>query len=253
MKQFVITQAMGKRLIAKAVAARQDVRDAMSSCRLVVIAGTTNAYVAQEVLAAAGIDEELDWEAFRRGTVTPPGAKQPARGTFPGDVVLVGGELQKGKEIFDIASELTTGDVVIKGANAVNLERAEAGVLIGDPECGTAGALLPAVVGRRVKLIVPVGLEKRVEDSIPAIAELLNDPESTGPRMLPLPGEVVTELHALEELTGVDAAIIAGGGVCGAQGAVWLAVTGTDEEITAAAELIAALVGEPDWPELKKI
>jgi len=47
----------------------------------------------------------------------------------------------------------------LKGANALDLTRHQAAILIGHPKAGTIGTILPAVVGRRVKLILPVGLE----------------------------------------------------------------------------------------------
>jgi len=81
---------------------------------------------------------------------------------FPGDVVIIKGVYRKGKTIFDVVDELREGDVILKGANAVNLIQRRAAILIGAPNAGTIGASLPAIVGRRVKLIVPVGLEKRV-------------------------------------------------------------------------------------------
>ena len=58
---------------------------------------------------------------------------------------------------------LKKGDIVFKGANAVNIDEEQAGVLLGSDNIGTAGPVLTAVYGRRVSLIVPVGVEKRVE------------------------------------------------------------------------------------------
>ena len=49
-------------------------------------------------------------------------------------------------------------DVILKGANALDVGARRAAVLIGNPDGGIAGAVVPAVVGRRVRLIVPVGL-----------------------------------------------------------------------------------------------
>jgi len=54
MKQFVLTSSMGKRLIAKAVAIHPSVVKAMKKGTVVVVAGTTNGYVADELLTAAG-------------------------------------------------------------------------------------------------------------------------------------------------------------------------------------------------------
>ncbi len=65
------------------------------------------------------------------------------------------------KTIYDTVDSLKTGDVVLKGANAFDLY-GHAAVQIGDAQGGTIHATLAAVDGRRVQLIVPVGVEKRV-------------------------------------------------------------------------------------------
>ena len=81
-----------------------------------------------------------------------------------------------------------------------------------------------------VRLILPVGLEKRNSGDIHAIANLLNAPGAQGLRLLPVPGEIVTELDTWRQLTGAQAELIAAGGVCGAEGAVWIALSGTKEQ-----------------------
>jgi len=243
MKQFVVTPAMGKRLIGRAVAAHPAVQAVLKKGTLVVIAGTTNGYVAEEILAATNQGDGFSRGGFRRGAVTPPGGQMP-KIDFPGDVVLVDGIWHKGKTILDVVASLGGGDVILKGANAVDLCTMRAAVYIGDPEGGTIGVSIPAVVGRRVKLIVPVGLEKRVSCQVEDIAAKVNAPGAQGPRMLALPGEVVTELQAVNLLTGARAELRAGGGIHGAEGAVWLGVSGGDDEVAAAVELMESLAPE---------
>jgi hypothetical protein len=58
--------------------------------------------------------------------------------------------------------------------------------------------------------------------------------------MMPAPGEVVTELDAIAALTGAAAVTVAGGGIHGAEGAVWLAVQGDRDQLAAAEQLIAS-------------
>jgi hypothetical protein len=177
MFQFVLTPAAGKRLIAKAVAALREVRAALESGTVVVVAGTTNGYVAEELLAAQGGAESFDRKRFFRGVTLPP--SQPAvgkgspsgAGAFQGDVIFVHGFWQKGKTIFDVVDDLKEGDVILKGANALDLSRRQAGVLIGDPKGGTIAVALQAAIGRRVRLIVPVGVEKRIAGDLLSVAQ----------------------------------------------------------------------------------
>ena len=100
-------------------------------------------------------------------------------------------------------------------------------------------------MGRRVKLIIPIGIEKRLNGDLASLAEKLNAPGVSGYRLLPVVGEVFTELDALTALTGADVELIAAGGVCGAEGSCWIAVTGTEEQEAIAAEIIASIFCEP--------
>ena len=225
---------MGKRLIGKAMARHPAVVAAMAKGTLVIIAGTTNGYVAEEVLGAAGAGG-FSRRGFRRGLVVPPDFNAAGvQAELSGDVVLVDGRWQEGKQIFDVGADLKAGDVVLKGANAVNLCEGHAAVYIGHPTGGTIGAALPAVIGRRARLIVPVGLEKRITCNISDLVNALNAPGTEGPRMMQLPGEVFTELEAIELLTGASARLLAGGGIYGAEGCVWLGAEGDAEQLRAA-------------------
>ncbi len=245
MIQVALTPAGGKRLIAQAVARHAAVRAAMESGTIVIIAGTTNGYVAEEILAACGNTEGFSRRRFFRGITLPPyqettaAGRLPDESAFPGDVVIEKGKWLTGKTVFDVVDGLKEGDVILKGANAVDLALRQAGILIGHPKGGTIGAALQAVVGRRVRLILPVGLEKRVPGNLNEIAARLNEPGAHGYRMLPVPGEVITEIEALAILTGVQAHLVAAGGVCGAEGSVWLAVSGTPEQEKAAGDAVA--------------
>ncbi|MEJ2108951.1 MAG: hypothetical protein P8Z37_03370 [Acidobacteriota bacterium] len=251
MFQFVLTPAAGKRLIAKAVAAHPDIQPVLKSGIIAVVAGTTNGYVAEELLAALNQGEGFDRKRFFRGVTLPPSSQStggiplPGTDSFPGDVIIVDGAWQKGKTIFDALDSLKEGDVVLKGANAVDITRRHAGVLIGDPKCGTVVAALQAAIGRRTRLILPVGVEKRIPGALNSIAQVLNAPGAKGPRIFPVPGEILTELDAIRILTGAEAEITAAGGVGGAEGAVWLTITGESSQEKAAHDLMDSVCREP--------
>lgn len=230
-------------MIGKALLQHPDIKGALEKGTLVIVAGTTNGYVAEELLRFLNQAEGFSRTGFRRGITTPPGVK-PANIEFPGDVVIVHGEWQRGKTIFDVSEGLTVGDVVLKGANAFDPAFKPA-LQIAHPQGGTIIAALAALVGRRVKLIVPVGVEKRVMDDVFSLAELCNDVTASGPRLLPFPGDIFTELDGIELLTGTSVSLLAAGGVLGAEGSAWIGVAGTDEQLQAAAELINSVAHEP--------
>ena len=253
MKQFLITPQAGKRLIARTLANHPAIIKALKNGTLVIVAGTTNGYVAEEILKTHKIANDFSRKHFFRGITMSPIKTVTAEGRlsdeskFPGDIVITKGVWKKGKTIADVIDDLREGDVILKGANALELTRNQAAILIGHPKAGTIGLALPVVVGRRVKLIIPVGLEKRVNGDLNSIAEKLNAPGAGGYRLLPVSGEVFTELEALMALTGAEVELIAAGGVCGAEGSCWIAVNGSEEQEAFAEQIIASVVDEPQF------
>lgn len=102
MKQFLITPAAGKRLIAKGMCNHPLIQKSLKSGRLVIIAGTTNGYIAEEILSSIHQESEFSRKRFFRGIVLPPGKPLTEKGTlndetsFPGDVVIENGVWDKG-------------------------------------------------------------------------------------------------------------------------------------------------------------
>lgn len=237
-KMFVLTVAAGKRLIAKGIAQEPAIKNAIENHKLVVIAGTTNRYIMQELCPG------FDQPAFYRGTTTAPGKALSISADLTDCVVTKDG-VDASRDIFAIAPELGPGDVILKGANAVHVPSGEAGVLIGSDVTGTIGACTPAVIGRRVQLILPVGVEKRVDEPISVLAQAANAPDGAGPRLYPAPGRAYTEIDAIFTLTGCKARIAAAGGVLGAEGAVYFLCEGTKEQLEACTALIGSVVKEP--------
>ena len=165
-------------------------------------------------------------------------------------IARVKGIWQKGKTIDDVVDSLKEGDVILKGANALDLQHRQPAILIGHPKAGTIASILPAVVGRRVRLILPVGLEKRVNTDLHVLAEKVNAPTASGYRLLPVPGQVFTEIDAIRQLTGAESEIVAAGGILGAEGSCLLAVTGTREQEKAAEVLWVSVAAEPAFAEV---
>lgn len=243
MKQLCVTTSMGKRLIGKAMALHPDIRGVLEKGTLVVIAGTTNGYVAEEILKSLGQSEGFSREGFRRGMTSAPGAKA-MKANFPGDVVINDGTWQKGATIFDVVDDLKAGDIILKGCNAFD-PHGQAAVQIAHPKGGTILAALQAMIGQRVRMIVPVGLEKRVFEDVNLLAHRCNAPNAEGTRLLPIPGDIFTELDAIKLMTGAEAFLIAAGGIYGAEGSSWLGISGTEGEIQDAAGLINSVSDEP--------
>ncbi len=90
-KQFVLTVAESKRLIAKGVAALPQVQRAMKEGIVAVAPGTTNGYVLQELWG-----EEFELARYRSGVTTPTGSGYvKLHPDLIPDVVFVKGKVDK--------------------------------------------------------------------------------------------------------------------------------------------------------------
>ena len=56
---------------------------------------------------------------------------------------------------------MTSNDVVIKGANAIDPDGI-AGVMLANPVGGTTGNITGPVMAKGINLVIPVGLEKSI-------------------------------------------------------------------------------------------
>lgn len=253
MKQVLITPSAGKRIIAKAMTKHPAVKKVLKSGNLVIVAGTTNGYIAEEILGLIGQSQKFSKKRFFRGIMLPQDIQRTSSGRlknagkFPGDVVIEDGVWKRNKTIFDVVDKLEEGDLILKGANSLDIENKIAGILIGHPKAGTIGAALQVVYGRRVKLIIPVGLEKRVPGDLKELALTLNKPYTDGPNLIPVIGDVFTEIEALHLLFDVDAQIIAAGGVGGAEGSILLGISGDDYSVKKADKFISSVGSEPQF------
>jgi len=238
-----LTVAESKRLIAKGVAALPEVRRAMQNGRIVIARGSTNAYVAEELLGTP-IEAKANYAAglIAEGRLGINGRRQ----MMEPYVLRDGKPVPTG--ITEILKEFRASDVFIKGANAIDLE-GYAGVLLGGEEAGTIGAALPTVTARGSHLIVPAGLEKLIPSVIEAAGKcgVNRYKYGTGTKVGFMPvvtGKIVTEIQALEVLTGVSACHISSGGIAGSEGGVVLVLEGNEDEVERAWQLVSSIKGE---------
>jgi len=239
----VLTPAESKRLIAKAVAALPEVQWAYGHARLVVSSGSTNAMVLEEVTGETVAPHRYCMGLLAGGVLSK---------SLVEDLVLPR-FFEKGKlvemESREFFKTLEKGDVVVKGANAVD-PQGNAGVLVGNETGGTIGALLGIACVRGIPMIMPVGLEKLVA-SVPEAAAgwgQLTLSYSMGLKCWLTPvstGMVITEIEALGLIAGVRGRLVAAGGIGGSEGAVVLLLEGYEENLDKAVGVVEALKGEP--------
>ena len=236
---FTLIPSESKQLIAKGVVALPEVQHALQHGRLVIGLGSTNGYIVQELLG-----KDVDAEHHVAGWITDGELQVQSREIRPKGTVLIKGEPVE-MDAEDAVQDFTADDVVIKGANALDVSGV-AGVLLASPVGGTVGKVLGVLAARGSHLIVAVGLEKLIP-SVDRAVEMLGieriDHAIGKPcGMMPVTfGKVITELDALDILFDVDAAHVASGGVLGSEGAVTIAVEGDTEQVEQVMDLIRAI------------
>ena len=170
--EIVLTVSEGKRLIAKAVPEVPVVKNALEHGTVIICKGTTNTYVAEEILG-----ERIPHGAYVYGRTYPAeGGKRLERAESIGEIVLVKGKRQADLSLAAAVEQLEPGDVVMKGANALDYERQTAGVFTGPPAGGTSGTIMPYVIARKAHLVIPVGLEKQVAGPVFDLANKMREP-----------------------------------------------------------------------------
>ncbi|HHX64390.1 MAG TPA: hypothetical protein GX702_05820 [Chloroflexi bacterium] len=241
--EVVLTVAESKRLIAKGVATLDFIQEKMRKGIIVVTSGTTNGYIYEE-LTGQTID--------RRAYIT--GRTMPAKGATSWDVeplpdlVLVDGVPTPELDRFSALQEMKPGDVYVKGANALNYGAGVAGVSIGNPTGGTVGGSIGYIYGKKLRLLIPVGLEKEVPFDIEEASSLISEPDEHLGHILslwPMRGLIYTEIEALATLCGVDAIPVAAGGIAGAEGGLRLLLVGEADDVKKAVALVESIQGEP--------
>jgi hypothetical protein len=239
----VFTVAESKRLIAKAVAQMSIVRKALKDGMVIVCKGTTNTYVAEELLG-----RPIVHGAYVYGNVTPRkgGQTMPKVQPVP-EVVLVKGQHRGDLTLDEALERLSPGDVVIKGGNALDYANKTVGVWTGSPTGGTTGKIMPYITAGRAQLVIPIGLEKLVSDRVVDIVAKTTEPATrltALPRMRILRGHIVTEIEALLILANVQAFQASAGGVGGAEGGVWMVWRGNRADVEKARAVAASVQGE---------
>lgn len=246
---FTLTPSESKRLIGKAVAAMPEVQQARKKGYLLVGRGTTNAFILEELLK-----KKIDKERYTAGQVIKGVFCVLAAGLRTRPITLYKGKVLE-VEPGTMIDKLAPGDIMIKGANAID-PFGNVGVVMASPAGGTMGQFYMPLKAQGLTSIYAVGLEKlvpSVEDAARYGGRLVLG-KTIGARvgMVCVPdANVVTEIESIDILFGLDAVHYASGGWGGAEGSVTLIVEGEDKQVKKCMEFIEKIKGEPPLPAVK--
>ena len=249
---FTLIPSESRRLIAKAVVKMEEVKIAREKAYIILNGGTTNGFVAQELLGM----RDLEPQTFTAGInthrllcVTDLDKRSP----FP--IVLYKGKISS-KTIREALDDFHIETIVIKGANAIDHE-GNVGVITAGFDGGSIAQTYGTVMSQGLKYIFPVGLEKMVT-SVKEAADWTGAKTfdytmgaDFGMFCVSTHRIVVTEIEALRILAGVEARHIASGGVGISAGAVVLIMQGEKKNVQKAISIVEAIKGEPPVKNFK--
>jgi hypothetical protein len=250
--QIVLTPAESKKLIAKAVARLDVVQQAAKEGIVALHPSSSTYFIVEEITGAK--PKTNYWVC---GVVTPKGmcvemamvlgtGYSPKEiSTDPGDLratwIIEKGRLSEEENLSGLLDRMTSSDVYVKGVNALD-PGGDVGVLFGHQ--GSVGYVMSAKRRRRFSIVYPVGIEKLIpfpireaakEAKLTRYAYAMGMPVG----LFPCPaGTTVTELRAIEILSGAGAIPIAAGGLGGAEGALTLILKGKDDQVKKALEFV---------------
>lgn len=264
--EFTFTPDESKYLIAVAVTKMDVIQNAFKN-GIVAMHPSSSTHFISKILNN-GV--EHPGKVWVTGTVVPKGLCVESRtgagtgqltasladpGKYPHSVAFYKGELVMGWTIYDLCEKMGPGDVYIKGVNAVD-QNHDVGVLLGSMVDGTIGKICQARKEKGFSILAPVGLEKLIPGTIKEAAAFIGRPKdySMGVkcRMFPLsPDYTITEVEALEIISeGGKARVFSCGGLKGAEGAVSIALEGTEEQVGRAIEVCEKIKGNAVFPEV---
>lgn len=234
-----------KRLLARAVLQMPEVKRVLEDGWFVVSRGVTPAYILEELTGQAA-----DKGNSTAGIVTSGRLASVIEEDRLGPWVFKDGDLSE-TPAPQALGQFRARDVSIKGANAVD-HNGNIGVLAADGAGGTVGGIWGTLTARDSHWVAPVSLERLVPDVIEAARvcgnHLWDMTMGQAAGLMPIVNaQVVTEIQALEILTGVTATHVASGGVAGSEGAVILSLSGEESVVREAFALLEGIKGEEQF------
>lgn len=257
--QVSLIPAESKKLIAKAVTKMEVFRKALKKGLIVLHPSSSTYFIIEEVTG-----HKPPTNCWVCGAIVPKGAcgeVGPNMGSgsesfvrkegghsedFLRCWILRKGELTLQEPLGALLEEMVPSDIYIKGVNALDAE-GNVGVLWGSPvkehEGGTAALVMKTKRRKGFNVIFPVGIEKlipiRISEAAKEAKKFKYDyAMGVSCGLLPCEGTVVTELRAIEILSGASAVPIAAGGLGGAEGAITLVIKGDKKQVTKAIKYI---------------
>ncbi len=228
--QIFLSVNAAKWLIAEAISRRPEVQTALENGTLILKGGTTTS-----CLSAILTGSHLRL----CGRVTCRGAVANLKESSNPHTVLLSRQGIRSLDGLERDTFLKFGPecVLVTGANLIDCSGGAA-LLAGSPGGGSYGAALSAIETEGIRVFIAAGTEKLTSGNISSAVALSQRKHVSASHgmacgLLPLAGEVITELDAISMLAPVKSVLIGKGGIQGAEGGSLIQVWGADRDVDA--------------------
>lgn len=240
--QFTLLVEESKKLIALGTIKHNKVKNALKNGKIMLKGGTTVSRISELLTKKA---MRISGRISIRGTVTAMNCSQE-----PHNIIIEKGKWKNiDTDHKNEAKKLGINDVVICGANAFDYNK-RAALMVGSEGGGDfTGSYYSSWFSEGASVIVPVGIEKMIPGNID---EIINNCGRKGKNsltgmsvgLLPIYGEIITEIEAIKILSKVHCQVIGSGGLGQAQGSVTLEVWGEDKQVNKIIRIITRIKNE---------
>jgi hypothetical protein len=219
--QILLNVTAQKHLIAKALLEKVDFNK-----RVYIAYGSTNMYLLYHL--GFEFDELYIAGCFANNKLNVT-AKRP-------EIVILENKKKIDIKNFDITSE----DIIIKGANALWYEGNKkcAAVAAADKNGGTYGNIYIKAASRGAKVIIPVSHEKLIPFFVSASQNVDIARGSKISMLRFFYGEIFSEIEAFKILFSLKAYVIAAGGILGNEGSVVFEIEGDEDLVKKAFDFV---------------
>jgi hypothetical protein len=242
--QVVLTPTESKRLLSKAVLSLDGVKRALSDGFVIVHPSSTSIFMLGEL--GFELPEKAIWVC---GHISDKGLcisrkmidavlETPEYGAdrYPFDLIIRKGKLLRFEEsaLGPVLEQMTPDDVYVKSVNAIDPEGNLGVLLAARTSGGSVGLVLKKQKEKKFKMIIPVGLEKRIPiplSKAQQVAKRSKKAQGIPCGLWHMRGTLITEIEAFRQLFDVEATPISAGGLEGAEGAIVWTLEGEEENV----------------------
>lgn len=236
--QITFTVEESKELISLGTIEHESVKKALSSHKVLLKGGTTVSRIAEKLI---GRSLRISGRIAERGTVAALADNDEPHSVLIKDKSYINIDSNFSNEV----KNLKDGDVIISSANLFD-SHGNAAIMAGSEGGGSVGMSLGAWYTEGPKIIIPIGIEKLVPGNI---NEIIKNTSRKGKKfsygmavgLFPIQGELITEIEALNILTGVKSFPLGSGGLGIAQGSITLEIQGNNEQIRKTIEIVKGI------------